>query len=252
MTTPAESEPSVVLRPRDRFLIGGLGALTPILSNLLLLDYHGIFFNLTLFTVLGVGFKCIVFFLAGGLVIHFFYPDEKQRMKIFQIGLAGPAMIMAMANGARVSNTPPPTTSPAAVNTQNSWLFRGFSGVVYAAAEGPRFKTFAPPRESIVAQVVRGVTGSIPANIYFAIAGSYATAQDAQKALPSVRSVFPNAEIYGPSGGNSYYSIVIASQVTLPDAQGTVRKALVANIRNAYSWRLGSPGILARPAPAGR
>jgi len=247
MTPPAGSEAPIVLRPRDRFIIGGLGALTPILSNLLLLDYQGVFFNLTLFTLIGVAFKCVVFFLAGGLVIHFFYPDEKQRMKIFQIGLAGPAMIMAMANGARVSSTPPPTTSPAAVRTQNSRLFRMFSGVVYAAPEGPRFKVFAPPKESITAQLVRGVTGSIPSNIFFAIAGSYSTAQEAQNALPGVQRIFPKAEIYGPSGGNNYYSIVIGSQVTLPEAQGAVRKALVADIRSAYTWRLGGPGILARP-----
>src|SRR5689334_17697756 len=108
MTQPAASKSPAVRRARDRFVIGGLGALTPILSNLLLLDYQGVFFDLTLFTVIGVLVKCVVFFLAGGLVIHFFYPDEKQRMKIFQIGLAGPAMIMAMANGARVNSIPSP------------------------------------------------------------------------------------------------------------------------------------------------
>jgi hypothetical protein len=60
-----------------------------------------------------------------------------------------------------------------------------------------------------------------------------------------VRKVFTKAEVYGPSGGNTYYSVVIGSQLTVGDAQATVKRALLYDLPDAYVWRLGDPGVLA-------
>lgn len=225
------------------FLICGLGAMTPALCQILLVDAKELTFVDRSF-LLGVVLRAVLYFVIGGTAIHYIYVDERHPGKLFYAGLAAPAMFLALANGQKIELPPAinaPTVQQSSANSAPAGLL--LTWTVYAAA-GPQLKTFGPPTTGFAGQVIQGILGNVPHNVYFAIAGSYPTAAWARARMPDVQARFPRAEIYGPSAGNSYYSIVIGAQITLPDAQARVRDALVHDLPEAYTWRLGDTGVL--------
>ncbi len=117
------SEPNVTaqaasdkpLTTRDKILIGGLGALTPIIMNLLVIDLEKLLINLTIISVIAYIIKVAILFYIGGIVAYL-NKDEQKPIKLFQLGIYAPAMIIAFMN------TNPLQTStddiPEAIDTQ--------------------------------------------------------------------------------------------------------------------------------------
>lgn len=85
------------LSVRDKILIGGLGALTPIIMNLLMVDLEKLFINLTLVSVIAYIIKVAILFYIGGIVAYL-NKDENKPIKLFQLGIYAPAMILAFMN----------------------------------------------------------------------------------------------------------------------------------------------------------
>ena len=85
------------LSVRDKILIGGLGALTPIIMNLLMVDLEKLFINLTLVSVIAYIIKVAILFYIGG-VVAYLNKDENKPIKLFQLGIYAPAMILAFMN----------------------------------------------------------------------------------------------------------------------------------------------------------
>lgn len=64
------------MKTRQKIIIGGLGALTPIIMNLLVVDINVLVINLTIFAFIGYAIRVVILFYIGGLVA-FLHKNEK-------------------------------------------------------------------------------------------------------------------------------------------------------------------------------
>src|SRR5437762_7282901 len=97
MTSPTpESKRKRDIASHKRILIGALGAFTPILMNLLIVDFN-VIPTLTKYDFIGYSVRTLVLLFIGGIV-GYFNKSERNMMKLFQLGLAAPALITASIN----------------------------------------------------------------------------------------------------------------------------------------------------------
>lgn len=75
-----------------RVVVAGMGALTPTLLSFLTADMQVLFTGLTVFLAVGYLLRAGVLFALGGLV-GYLYKDESSPLKLFQLGVATPALL---------------------------------------------------------------------------------------------------------------------------------------------------------------
>jgi len=121
----------------QKLLLGGLGASMPLLLSLLTVDLQTSLQHVTKIVLVGYLIKWIVLFGVGAFVV-FLYSDETNKMKIFQLGITAPALLMMFVN----SNSIKPEVKaeqkmevrsapmPAPSNVETTWeqLKRGLTG----------------------------------------------------------------------------------------------------------------------------
>ena len=83
-----------------RLFIGGLGALTPVVAQLLLVDLEHVFTQASGYAVLGYFIRVGLLFGVGVLAV-FLDGSEFNRARLFQIGMGAPALLLATMNGAQ-------------------------------------------------------------------------------------------------------------------------------------------------------
>jgi hypothetical protein len=244
------AEPPPVNTTVIHFLIAGAGAAFPLICQVALVDTTK-WTAPTLVNVVGFIARVIGAFFCGGALAHYMYWSERNPFKLFLAAMSAPAMATALINGQGVKgNQPlsPPAQSPtiSSSTAAKKAALIPFSGIVYAADQ---YKTLSLPDEGIWRQFVRGVTGDAPKDVYFAMAGSYPTEKWAQAVLKRVKmeKEFASAEIYAPSSGNHYYSVVIKPALTMDTVQVLVKSAIDTDLLDAYAWRFGDPGVLPSP-----
>jgi hypothetical protein len=222
-----------------KILIGGLGALTPIILNLLVIELEVLLLKLTLFAVIGYLIRVIVLFYLGG-IIAFLHKDENNPIKIFELGIVAPALITAMLNAGQI-DLPRMKSQP-----ENRPI--SFNGLISAAqAQTPTrqdstkldIKTFSMPQETPIQQLWRGLTGSRPRRVWFVIAGSHLKIEDAQKQAAQIRTKTSDfkVEVYAPYLDSKYYSVVIGANLTLIEARQLLKKAIESGLPpDTYLW----------------
>lgn len=104
---------------RKRFLLGGGGALMPVMVSLLAIDIGAALdsdANLTTGNIIGVSIRYLILFIVGGIVAYL-HEDEHKPFKLFELGIAAPALITSLitAQGV-VANTKPPELSSSSFN----------------------------------------------------------------------------------------------------------------------------------------
>jgi hypothetical protein len=90
--------------------MGAIGGLSPIIVTLAVTDVatiqqiieHGFAPTGSVASFAGWTVKVLVLMTIGGLVA-FFYESETSKLKLLQIGIAAPAILTSMVNGANVS-----------------------------------------------------------------------------------------------------------------------------------------------------
>lgn len=80
-----------------KILFGGLGALTPVIINLLVVDFSTVLSNQTMGVLVGYVVRVLVLFYLGGLVA-WLHTDEVSPLKLFQLGIAAPALLTTYMN----------------------------------------------------------------------------------------------------------------------------------------------------------
>jgi len=222
---------------QKRFLIAGCGALAPLLVNLALLDAQ----SLATFgvTFLVVGFyvvRQITLFVIGGLFGYF--NQEDNAWKLFQLGVAAPALLTAMINAKQVGvpqvSQPAAPSGPTALNRLNDLIVPP----VFADTTLPDgTKVFTLPQESAGQQINRGLFGTIPSNVWYVVAGSFPRKEDAVSLAAGIRLKGFPADVYQPYGKNPYFEVVIGAQLTLNDAQALRAKAIAAGLpSDTHLW----------------
>jgi hypothetical protein len=81
----------------ERVMIAGCGALTPVAANLLVVDLDAMPKDLDLLIILGHVLRAFLLFGVGAFFGYLH--DETNRFKLFQLGLAAPAFVLAAWNG---------------------------------------------------------------------------------------------------------------------------------------------------------
>ena len=222
-----------------KIFIGGLGALTPIIINLLVIDLTVLFINLTILAVFGYLIRVVVLFYLGGLVAYL-HKDEKSPFRIFELGIIAPALLTALINA---NNVEVPNVAHAATGTKTSYNI--FISSVYAQTDSvndkqqEQLETFSMPDESFLQQVGRGLLGIKPKNVWFVVAGSFLSLNDAKKQMQKINAMKKNyrAKIFNPYGRDPHYRVVIGANLILKRAQLIQKKAIAEGISNgATIW----------------
>ena len=220
-----------------KILIGGMGALAPILINLIVVDLETTLTGITLIVAISYTIRVFALFSIGGLVAYL-HKEETSAVKLFELGIMAPALIMAYHNGTQV---PALDASPHSSGTNSTvevgdWL----PGLLYAQpppvtpiSSSSQFadsvkqdsilselNVFSLPEESTTEQLKRGLLGATSKRVYFVLVGkdtSHANAKTLAKELLKGRTGY-TARIYEPYGDDPFYSIGIESHLTYEEA----------------------------------
>lgn len=223
--------PTPLLSTRDRFLYGGSGAIAPILLSLLVVDLQTLLLNVTALAVIAYLIRFLILFAVGGFV-GVLHKTEVNAFKLFQLGIAAPALITAALNGSRVAV---PDAQPHGGGTQTSWAV---VATAFAQTPAPNLqKRFAMPTETPMQQVYRGLFGTVPKNVWFVVTGSYPSAGEAAAQAQRIREKGFAAEVYQPATASGEYPVVIGAQMTLSDARELKARAVRAGLpKDTFLW----------------
>lgn len=140
-----------------RFLWGGMGALTPIVLTLVMVDVdtlrryleHTSDNGIPLFWLAGYSLRVIVLFLLGGMwaALH---RSERDPKTLFQLGVVAPAMLTGMINAHNLQTTQqgPDTEREAAITLS-----------ILSSAQAAEKTGRAPERRSPLDEFISGVLG---------------------------------------------------------------------------------------------
>jgi SPOR domain len=237
-----------LMNTRTRFLIGGVGALVPILLNLVVVDLETQLQSVTMLSVTSYLLRTCALFAVGGIVVTVFNSDEHVPAKLFQLGIVAPALLTALLNGHNVDVTKlnKPNVAARAMSDASTsaakfgWRWPDLISSAYAQAEeksAKQFKEFTLPDETPVQQITRGFFGTTTRNIWFVIAGSYLEPQNAERQAKEFHAKGFDAEVYLPWGDNKFYAVVIGAQMNLKDATALQAKAVKAGLpSDTFLW----------------
>lgn len=228
------------LTTRKKILIGGAGALTPIVLNLLVVDLNTTFATVSTLIVLAYLVRVGTLFCIGG-VMAYFHTDEKSALKLFEIGIVAPALLTAYMNGSsniknpdlRASIEPPAATAS---------VMDLFIPTAFAKADEPDIKTYSQPEESVGSQIWQGLSGSRTERVWFVVAGTYRTTE-LEKARELVGRIEHSTPAYNPQiyRNEKYYAVVIGANLTLAQARARKEKAYEAKVPRDGDLYLHNP-----------
>lgn len=235
-----------------RMGIGCVGALTPILINVLIVDLQTTLSNVTL--VSAVFYLIRVAALCGAAcIVVFLNSDEVRPVKLFQLGVAAPALLTGMINGAVIAkgNGAPPVAPPAA----QSMLYDGpgiertpfmpsFITAAYAQAvtQDVAVEDCTKAKQStFTQQALKGLLGLQPDNQWYVVVGSNPTAQSAtgDAALLNRRYVGKfTAKVCTPAGSSDgRFRVVIGDGMSYDGASKLRADAVAAGLPgDAWVW----------------
>ena len=217
-----------VLTPLKRVVIGGLGALTPILLNFLVVDLNTTFASITAIVLVGYCIRVLAFFFVGG-VVAYMHTSERNHVKLFELGIIAPALLTGVMNGTKIKDADlRASTQPPAVTASVADFF---IPTAYAQDPDGDLKTYKPPTESITSQFWRGLSGSQSENVWHVVAGTYGM-NELREARGLARNINENAkgfkaEIYK---NDKYYAVVIGANLDSDRAKALKQKASEAKI----------------------
>lgn len=234
--------------PLQRFFIACLGALTPIITNLLVVDLHTSLSNLQIID--GVTYAVRLLALcAAACVVVFLNSDEARPVKVFQLGIMAPALLTSIINGAAISlkasGQGPQSAAiqtPAAQKTGFSLVASAFAqtGPVPSGAAAPK-DCLLPAELSTNQQIFKGLIGLVPDNKWYVVAGSYGALPGATENATQIRARFGTkypVSICKPLGGpDLQYRVVIGENLTYADGTRLKIDAIGAGLPdNTWLW----------------
>lgn len=222
-------------------LIGGLGALAPIVLNLAVVDFKTALSTVTVIALAAYLLRvCILFGIGGGWV--YLHKKEKDPLRIFELGIVAPTMILALLNGANSSGAKTVAASglqPAATISAVTDLL---VPTAYAqTASGDVVRKFSPPKETATEQFWRGLTGEQSERVWFVVVGDSRDLGDAKSLARRINQNSPNfkAEVYGDD--ESYKVVIGGGNQTLSEAKALKRRALEAKVSTDKEITLLNP-----------
>ena len=227
--SPNTSQP---LPSRQRILIGGVGALTPLALNLLVIDFAAL--QTAAFAqpaLLGYFVRVAVLFGLGALIAYF-HDDETNKIKLYQLGLGVPALAVAFLNG---QNVKLPDVSADLRGPTFSVLEH--AALAQSSPTDKGFKHFTMPPPSGTKAFWQGVLGRPADTTWFVIAGSHPNAEEATTQANELRNRGLSADVYLPYAKNKSYAVVLGGNLTREDAESLKGKAIgMGAPKESYLW----------------
>ena len=217
------------LTTRQKILIGGTGAMAPILLNLLVVDLKTLLAGISGIVVMGYFIRVgILFSLGAGMA--YFHRSEKNALRLFELGIIAPALLTGVING---TSTPKDASlrasaEPAAATASfDDW----FIPTAFAKADEPEVKKYSRPEESVGAQLWQGLSGRQDERVWFVVAGTFEI-NELQKARDLAYRIADNSPGYKPQiyKNDKYYAVVIGENLTLTQAKQRKEKAYEARV----------------------
>lgn len=217
--------------PGRKLLIGALGAATPLAINFGVVDQLTLA-NPTPLTLLGYAIRVLALVGLGVLVVVWNL-DEPRPARIFQLGLAGPALVTGLLNGV---NQRALMQSQAFAAPTSQGLFS--IEAVALAAPVRQVRYFEPPQETSGEQIWRGLTGARSNRIWFVIVRREGTREAADAASDRInRTIYGfHATVFEPFRGTGAWSVVVGEALTHADALRLKAQALGAGLTDAEVW----------------
>lgn len=135
------------MNARRRFYIGGFGALMPVMVSLLAIDIGAMLNGWTVGNIVGTLIRYVILFMIGGFVAYL-HEDEIKPFKLFEIGIAAPALITSLITAQGVSGG---GDSDEAVTGSVSF---SIISAAYAADQDEN-------KSSFFSDLIRGATGAV-------------------------------------------------------------------------------------------
>ena len=217
----------------QKMILGALGALTPVLLNLYAVDFEKLFMNqeITVPYLIGYVVRILILILYGSL-IAFFHRDEHNPVKLFQLGIAFPAIVTILLSGANQrqiqyqtpqTNTNTQQTPSVGLNAATS-VYRA----VFAQYQQPvqpiepiKVNEFDTVRPSPFVQFLQGFLGTMPQNNTFAVLiGGEMAWYDALNDYQFYSHNYPNfkVQLYYSYENKNKYILVLGSNLTEAEA----------------------------------
>lgn len=147
------------MTPKKRFLIGGGGALMPVLVSFLAIDIGTALSdesNLSTANIIGISIRYIILFIVGG-VVAYLHEDEHKPFKLFELGIAAPALITSLITAQGVVSSPNNT-----LDSQTTLINLSLISRAYAADEiNKEASKTTMLAGSFLSDVLKGVGGGV-------------------------------------------------------------------------------------------
>ena len=198
---------------RERVAVGALGGSTPVLLNLAIIDASTVLGDLTLLAVFSYLLR-VAALIALGALVAWLHEDEKNRLRVFQLGVAAPAILTGLVNGVALRS-----------DAANRGAGLNLATPVHAAQQ---VETFEPARETATQQVLRGLLGVRPALAEWVVEVHGAgREQQALQEAQTLRKNYPGLSfiVFQPSAGVDEWVVTIGGQMTQAAAKRELENA---------------------------
>ncbi len=229
---------------RGKMVLGCVGAVTPVILNLLIIDAQNLA-NVNVYGVVGY-FARVFALLFCGCVIIYLNSDETKPVKIFQLGLAAPALLTGMMNAniaAEATKAGAAQTKAAAVQQSSGVFFPSFVGTAFAQSgesDSQLADCTRPKTPTATQQFLRGFTGSIPDNNWAVVVSSLATSDVAVREAEAMRRRFSSysPKVCAPTPDSAgRYRIIIGEHLSYSDAHALRDRAVADGFsKGAWVW----------------
>ncbi|WDE03404.1 hypothetical protein SG34_018635 [Thalassomonas viridans] len=229
-----------------RIALGAIGGITPYLVTLLSIDFKTAVASYEVLDWIGLLVRCIVLIFLGAFVAYL-HKTENEPFKVFQLGLAAPALLATFINGGVGNNETLPIS---AMNGQHSFAIfsKAYAGEPPKDNNGK--KQYQNERMLKNAEVsgwsrfLRGLAGTklqtSQQNSYFVIVGSHDTYKQAKAQTIRLAKKNYKAKVYNPHGFSKHYAVAIASHISKKAAIKLRDKAIADGLpANSYIWSYG-------------
>jgi hypothetical protein len=204
-------------------LIGGLGAATPLIMSLYFAEWDVVTESFSMIIFLGYLTKVIILLFVGGLV-GFFYKTEESAIKLFQLGIAAPSIILGLINGQVISesniNDGNKVVQTSIISLGNSSTFKS-NCYNLNLQDTTNVYQYKMPKESKSEEFWRGFTGKKLNNNWFLIYNTYENIHEAKQVAADLvkEKKCKHAMVYKLDDEKNIYQVVVGEFITYEEGK---------------------------------
>jgi len=226
------------LDTKTRITLGALGGISPIIISLLVVDIVQLFNETGLMDGIGLAIRFLVLIFIGGLV-GYLHNKEEEPFKLFQLGIAAPALLTTAINGNSIANTTLMIEHSASSSDTPHYFF--IKSAYAAETNYKNLSSFKQAKVSNTQLFLRGLIGTklfSDEDDYLVIIGSHTNINKAKQQVKNVKKKKYRAKIYEPTDGSKYYAVVIGANLNEQEAKKLKAQAIRNGLpSDTYLWK---------------